>query len=628
MRNFLLLIIGLLLFHITGMAQYNLKENNVWVFGYHAGLDFNSGTAVPIMTGMNYNGTGIAPEGCVSVSDANGQLLFYTMGDTIWNKNHVPMPNGYDMLPVPAGTKCTRFSGGTNASVSSTTQGVLILPILGNPDQYYVFCLQNSCLNDPQAGRLYYSIVDMTLGSGLGEVVAGSKGIKIDSALSEKMIAIPGDSCNIWLLVHTNQTDSFKAYNITGAGINPIPVISRTGSIKGTYAYSLGTMKISPNLKKLAIASTGFAGNGGIGLELCDFDPATGIVSNAATINSEIGYGVCFSSDNSKMYANSISLAMGTTEILQYDISLPTLTDIVNSKTVLYSKSGSTIKDLQLAPDDKIYLSAGAKNKDSMDVIELPNVAGLACQFKHNAFQLLAGTQISQGINNLYVKPIKHDTAFAVALDTIVCRMGKMSLPGHTGSAAFLWSNGVTDDTITISQRGTYWVISTDGCYSFVDTFLISGADLPPLAITVNKFVLGTASKYDTYQWYLDGNELQGETNDTITAAQNGVYSVKVSNSYGCSDSVSYTVTNVGVPDITQLKAAIKVYPNPASGIIHISSPIAVSAVVSTMDGRNVANASVGEDINITHLPEGMYLVRILNSDGQLIRTEKITRIK
>ena len=54
---------------------------NVWYFGYGAGVDFNSGLPVSI-TGGQIN----SAEGCASISDANGNILFYTDGVTVYNR--------------------------------------------------------------------------------------------------------------------------------------------------------------------------------------------------------------------------------------------------------------------------------------------------------------------------------------------------------------------------------------------------------------------------------------------------------------------------------------------------------------------------------------------------------------
>src|SRR5260221_14075451 len=71
----------------SSLAQ---NANSIWYFGNHAGLDFNGGSPSSLPNGMLNTGAG-----CSSIADATGALLFYTDGVTVWNRNHVQMPNGF-----------------------------------------------------------------------------------------------------------------------------------------------------------------------------------------------------------------------------------------------------------------------------------------------------------------------------------------------------------------------------------------------------------------------------------------------------------------------------------------------------------------------------------------------------
>src|SRR5690606_23847259 len=130
--------------------------------------------------------------------DAQGNLLFYTDGSSVWNRNHVRMNNAQPLHPLTNGTGVTE----------STYQGTVIIPAISSDSLYYVFSLTQSDFysNNPSyasyGGRLFYSIIDMSLDNGLGDVAPGSKWIAIDFNLTEKMIAIPGNDCNVWLVVH------------------------------------------------------------------------------------------------------------------------------------------------------------------------------------------------------------------------------------------------------------------------------------------------------------------------------------------------------------------------------------------------------------------------------------------
>ncbi|HVW98896.1 MAG TPA: hypothetical protein VHA52_00415, partial [Candidatus Babeliaceae bacterium] len=103
-------------------AQYNTCQNRIWTFGYHDGIDFCSG--VPV----SYNSADSVREGCATLSDENG-IVFYTDGNSVYNKHDTVMPNGAAILP-PSFLFC-----------GSSTQGALIAPTIKNPNQYYIFSL-------------------------------------------------------------------------------------------------------------------------------------------------------------------------------------------------------------------------------------------------------------------------------------------------------------------------------------------------------------------------------------------------------------------------------------------------------------------------------------------------------
>ena len=75
-------IISILISSIFCASAQN--EGNIRYFGYGAGLDFNSGSTVALIDGMLNTS-----EGCATISDNSGDLLFYTDGMTVYNRNHI-----------------------------------------------------------------------------------------------------------------------------------------------------------------------------------------------------------------------------------------------------------------------------------------------------------------------------------------------------------------------------------------------------------------------------------------------------------------------------------------------------------------------------------------------------------
>jgi len=385
-------LLPLLLIATCSFAQYYTNQNKVWAFGKNAGLDFNSGSPVPIATSIDQQ------EGCASVCDPSGNLLFYTDGKKIYRNTGAVMFSASPIVPY---------------FTTSTSQASLIVPFLDNSDRYYVFSLENS--TSGFTGRLAYSVVDMSLGGGLGDVPAASAGIGIEDSLSEKMIAINGaqtvDYKNIWVLVHRKDTGVFLAYEISAGGINTNPVVSVSGTLSAQAGYAIGVLKASPNGRKIVSQSYGYSAISPKGTELYNFDASTGIVSDCIVLDSVTNqYGAEFSPDNTKLYVQE-SIASNVMKILQYDLSLVDADLIRSSKTEIATITTANVTDMKLAPDHRIYMYGTDDSTDALflgysrflDCIMNPDVAGVSCGYVPHVVQLLDGTGIRAGLPNLYL---------------------------------------------------------------------------------------------------------------------------------------------------------------------------------------------------------------------------------
>jgi hypothetical protein len=80
------------LFLLSFSPLFSQGEAAHWYFGNGAGLifDVSSGTVSPTSAAASTINTN---EGCSSISDSNGNLLLYTDGRNVWDKNYQIMPN-------------------------------------------------------------------------------------------------------------------------------------------------------------------------------------------------------------------------------------------------------------------------------------------------------------------------------------------------------------------------------------------------------------------------------------------------------------------------------------------------------------------------------------------------------
>ncbi|MBX2907756.1 MAG: T9SS type A sorting domain-containing protein [Taibaiella sp.] len=465
-------VFSLLLFSIAVHGQYNSPQNREWALGVFAGLSFATGSPVALHTEL------VSAEGCASVCDRNGKLLFYTNGRSVWDSTHTVMPNGDTICPF---------------STQSSSQGALIAPVLstlseGGPTKYYIFSLQNFDYfisgADTSAVNLYYSIVDMDLNGGHGDIVPGMSGIHLASGLTERMIAIPGANCDLWIIVHKLGEPVFEAYNVNAWGIDTTPVISHCGEMSGLWAYGAGVLKCSPDYSKVASTNSQtvvFSPTGTfslvptqLGSELFDFDALTGTLSNCVRISTgKRTYGLEFSPDSKKLYITHLD--GDTSELVQFDI---TDTATIQASKYVVARAYGNFSDLRLAPDNKIYFRWG-NSPSSLSRIATPNATGTLCTFQPDAVPLLALTAAQLGIGNLYQLPTPVGDTITSASDTIVCFENVDSVTLVSPFPYSLWGNGSTENSRTVGSSGSFVVTSISGCAVSKHTFNIHAQETP-----------------------------------------------------------------------------------------------------------------------------------------------------
>lgn len=398
-----ILILVLFCFNISFL--YAQREAGIWYFGNEAGLDFNSGSPVALTDGKL-----ITNEGCASISDKDGNLLFYTDGSTVRNAIHQIMPNGSGLLGHP-----------------SSTQSAIIIPNPSNPFSYYIFTVDqpdnknadDNPLNnqgDEINDGLNYTEVNMSLNNGLGAINPFKKNIHLitynpndakEAAFkcSEKITAIQHyDGISYWVITHF--INNFYAFKITKTGVLINPVISSTSTkipIAGYLNNGIGYLKSSPNGKKLAIAHASSKATNEFGPKgnpirdtgkvlLYDFDNSSGKVSNEISIlSNENPYGLDFSSKSKKLYvtvnnADADGNIIGSS-LFQFNLE----SNNIPSSKILIKKNDFNAGALQLAIDEKIYRSGYKRTEtghSQLSVINNPEENGVACNFMENQVNL------------------------------------------------------------------------------------------------------------------------------------------------------------------------------------------------------------------------------------------------
>lgn len=162
------------------------------------------------------------------------------------------------------------------------------------------------------------------------------------------------------------------------------------------------------------------------------------------------------------------------------------------------------------------------------------------------------------------------------------------------------------------------------GCDSMV-TLNLSFYQLDPM-INVNGFTLGVASSFTTYQWLKNGVIIPNATGSTYHVTEDGDYQVIVTNGNNCIDtSDKYNVSNTSIDNTSLLARQISIYPNPTSDILQINSPVDVHIHLYSIEGRSMLSANTAT-ISIGNLAKGIYMLHVTDTDGRLIKVEKVVK--
>jgi gliding motility-associated-like protein len=508
--------IGLLLFIYTaGCAQ---NEGKIWYFGDGSGIDFNTPTPT-VLT----NGSIFTYDNSSAVSNNSGQLLFYTNGVTVWNSSHNIMTNG------------SGLNGNTTGGQSAL---ILRKP---NSDLYYIFTVPNH-----GTGGLYYSIVDMTLAGGAGQVTI--KNQVLHTPTTEKLAAHFDCSQNrFWLISHKYNSNEFYSYGLTANGLNTTPIVSATGNIHsgGNPSSShdaMGQMTLSPNGQLLACAQ-----QYNNAIQIFDFNGNNGQVSNPRTLIMNSPWGLAFSPNSTKLYVTHWL----NTSIEQIDLSTPNNPGPpVLIGTVTGTSGGYGAGYLELAPDNKIYIAKWSST--FLSTIDQPNLQGLNCQF--NDYGLYLYGKLSQaGLCRTLTYPSTTNSINAQQF----CGTTTFNLADTININSVFWNFGDgTTSTTTSPQHnytaGNYTVSAIISRCNFSDTiyYNITIPTIPIAQIQVSTIpctntiqTTNLSSNSTTYFWEFGDGNSSNLTNPNYTYSSPGTYTITLISSNGnCSDTTTQTV--------------------------------------------------------------------------------------
>ena len=449
-----------ILFISSTIFCLHAQMSNNWVMGRGARVDFNS---IPpqVSDSMKLS----TSHSSSSISDGQGNLLFYTAGDTIYNSDLKPMPNGENLI----------------GAGKYSFQGIITVPYPGSPGKYVVF---NVTVNEDtlyHPGKLLYGglvlhVVDMSLDGGFGDI-----------AVRDSIVLQPSDSLmafepRITAAKHANDTDywiitrkwdgagvsHFYNYLLDSTGLHP-PIISGTGQTINGLGYQ-GQMKVAPDGSKIAMTAGKLSPATGMFdpnyLEVFCFNNQTGMVEPSILYEAaDFGnMALSFSPNGKLLYFTGCGFG-SICGAYQIDLDANTMVQVHSSPS----------NYMQLGPDGILYLNPSCTSSNCIDAILSPNKQGAACDYT-SSYLTFSNPVLSIGLCNMVDADTGNSAPFIVDFNWQNIPNGCDSLTwgfvnANPGSATnWLWIVKDSNDAViqTTNIMNPDLAFSTEGIYSIM----------------------------------------------------------------------------------------------------------------------------------------------------------------
>ena len=563
----------------TAYAESNVKEYRVenqtyneWYFGTGGGINFNTlyddpddpddGQITPVGDGEQ-----AAPEGVEAVSDPNGDILFYTDGQTVWFVGRDPDTGEKVHTPMPIDGNPPEGIGG----YPGATQ-VISIPVPGTEALYYIF---TTTAVEDGSYALRYSIVDLrgSQASPGPSVVSSNNLLFVKS--TERIAIQGGNGGPATLVAHEYGTNNFRAYPITAQGIGN-PVISSTGSVHDITNPNDGKGYIkfggdsTSSLVAVALDNR---------VELFNFDTKTLEISEPVTIDftgQGQPYGIEMATDslgNTVLYVSTNNGIYGAT--VQRPLSEGQTIPVV----LVDGTAGNTYGAIQRGPDGQIYVAQpGETNVGTLspnpndpansgfNAAALPNglPGGAVSGFGLPTYVSFGGNSFPDPSISVNEACVGNDISFSAQGRDDVIETYSWTIERVDASGNFLYNVGIDSAdaqnfTMMIDSAGSYVakVLLSNDCepdttltQTFevtdgVETTLPESAQLCQGGIDITA-VEGIDVSDLSFAWTLRGAPGGGNlpAENTISVDEAGYYFVTVTNAEGCTSEDSIFVVD------------------------------------------------------------------------------------
>ncbi len=591
----------------TSQAQ---KHDYMWPLGfspnkseYRIYYNFNSDTP-NITIRSDTNSTGLYT---ASYCDKNGQILFFSNGQKIFDKNGVVVENGEDINPT-----ILEWQSQYQYSYPGGQSGFF----LEKPENPNIVCLISLDFGLHPANQWPYRFVgqnlmaatiDIAANNGAGKVIEKNK-ILLSGILMAPAACQHANGRDWWIIVSDadeNQhyhlllnPDGFSQPDTQYIGTKPNPIPYEGGNKSNQIVGNC----FSPSGKYYADI------NDKLGFSIFEFDRCSGLFANERrldyptppfnephTYKNSSGTGAIFSPNDSFFYKTttytvSSFTAYGTLPYLvQYDITNLSLLSNIDTINIIDSADYHFPTNItwdgfygaELGPDGRIYL---ANKSMSYSSVQYPNLRGKACKFIHDKpfFGVVIGSAIPY-MPNYRLGPLDGSPCDTLGLNNIPV------------------ANFRVDDTLGLLSRYFY--------------------DL---------------SHHEPAIWLWNFGDGSNSTDQSPLHqyASEGIYQVclTVSNQYGSDTYCKTLYLGVSGTKNPTAHSGISLFPNPAANFTRIAfsspAPQACRAILYDLTGHLILSEAIAEgtnthSIDLSSCPNGWYIVCITDH-GKVVARETL----
>lgn len=560
---------------VASFLAYAQGENNNWYFGYQVGINF-SGSAPQFVNGSAMNNLNSS----ATVSDSSGNLLFYSDGGEVWNREHQIMPNGL-----------IEHGGRQLATVKHPT----------NPNLYYIFAATWMYNN----GVIRYSVVDMSLGGigsngqPLGDVVQNlikvpvldDQGNEINDARAVTVVP-HGDGNSYWVLVTNGK--KLYAYRLSGSGLSTTPVVNDLGTSGFLTGYDGISMKASPEIKSscnyshficINNSNPGTKENEGM---VRSFDNFSGLITTDynLSIAGTDAFNAEFNQYANILYVSGYYGVGNTTTFYAVDLLNSTNSNVVY--TPIYNGMWGTgglgyPSTIQRNSKGDIYFHMVNYNAgQSLSQIVNPDVYGQS-SINLNVLNY-PSAMIYVGASNSFPQLLptlsKRTGTCVTSYDLTTAEMHNTSYTYHASNTITTQLNYKVNSTQNITMK------AGNSISLLPDTYIEKGA-----------------------QYLAEIEDCRCSGGEVEAKRQN------------LKDNMRLNLRNIQpdkANDKKELITKVKLFPNPASDILNLLTSSDIKNIsVSDVSGKVINVKPDGNKIDIKNLPSGNYILSIETKEGK-----------